>query len=150
MFYFRPNLPKTAPLVAAGVGSCLCQVLYGTGVDGLALLAALIGGASDGVVWAAAPMVAGTLFGFKHSGAIFGCLVAFGSVGVLLMGSVVEPKVYNSHIEPGADECFGTQCFADFHLVGAGVAFLGTAAASTLLMLQRRKEVDKLSSQGQC
>jgi len=73
-------------------------------------------------------------------------VLSFSSVGVLVMGSVVEPKVYNSHITPGADECFGTACFADFHLVGACVAFLGFANATALLTLQRRKRIVESAS----
>jgi hypothetical protein len=138
MFFLRPKLPKTKPLVVAGVITVVCQCLYATNIDGLALVAVCLNGVSDGIIWATAPLLTGVIFGMKSSGGIFGSMVMLGSAGVLIMGQLVEPFVYNAHVQPGQDACVGAACFWAFHVVAALVGASGALASIILHLMHGR------------
>jgi hypothetical protein len=132
VLYFAPRLPKGAPLVFSGFASVVAQLLYATGVDYLAFVAAISVGISDGVIWTSLPWLTGLIFGLENNGSIFGCLVLLASIGVLLMGDIVEPAVYSSHVVSGESECNGAKCFFLFHVIAAAVCFFGTIATIIL------------------
>lgn len=124
-------LVTVSALLAAGGQACLTQP-----DSTLLFVACVLIGASDGIFWTSLPIAMGRLFGTKHSGSIFGCMVCLASVGVILLSYVVQPAVYDEHTAAGSHTCKqGLHCFRLFHVICAGMCVIALGTSLTILSL---------------
>lgn len=127
-------------LVMSAAFAVIGQVLFSLDSSIALFLGVPAIGCSDGFFWTSLPVASIRIFGAKHSGSIFGMVMCFGTIGIVLISYGVQPAVYDAHMHPGDTECLeGIACFAVYHLICAGFAGVGLAGAVAGVMKVRHK-----------
>ncbi|KAJ6389649.1 hypothetical protein OIU77_027884 [Salix suchowensis] len=120
-------IPRTVLMTCAHIIMSVAFVLFAFAIDGILYTATALLGICYGILYAVMVPTASELFGLRHFGVIYNCLLLGNPVGALLFSGILAGYIYDAEAaRQGSSTCVGPDCFKVTFLALAGCCGLGS------------------------
>ena len=127
------TIPRTVLMTCAHIIMTVAFILFAFAIDGILYTATALLGICYGILYAVMVPTASELFGLRHFGVIYNCLLLGNPVGALLFSGILAGYIYDAEAaRQGSSTCVGPDCFKVTFLALAGCCGLGTVMSIIL------------------
>uniref|UniRef100_A0A6N2KTL2 Uncharacterized protein n=1 Tax=Salix viminalis TaxID=40686 RepID=A0A6N2KTL2_SALVM len=126
-------IPRTVLMTCAHIIMTVAFILFAFAIDGILYAATALLGICYGILYAVMVPTASELFGLRHFGVIYNCLLLGNPIGALLFSGILAGYIYDAEAaRQGSSTCVGPDCFKVTFLALAGCCGLGTVMSIIL------------------